>query len=1098
MPGQTAPRIGLGNAGVRVDACRALAAPALEVETPLVPGDCAVVTSSGWTPGVDVTLQLTDAEGNPVGEPVVVAADAEGALPADTCVTIPEGTAPGDYTVVAADPDGNAAEAVVTVYDPALEVQTPVLPQDCAAITSSGWLPGAAVSLQLTDADGKPVGDPVAATADENGSLPTDTCVPIPEGTAPGDYTVIGTDDNGNTAEGPVTVAAPGTPVLDASSPAPAGTDITVASGGWDPETDVTLQLADADGNAVGDPVVVTTDPNGDVPADTVVPVPADAPPGDYTLTATDPDGTSAEDVVEVYAPTLEATTPVAAGSCTTVTSGGWIGGSTVTLQLVDGAGAPVGAAAEVAADADGDVPADTCVTVPEGTAPGDYSVVGSDANGAEVSAPVEVSEVVLTPTLEASSPVPAGGESELTSGGWLPESVVSFQLHAADMTAVGDPVEVTTDADGGVPAGTVVPVPADAVAGEYTVVGTDADGNDAAAPVAVYAPTLEASSPVPAGGESAITSTGWLPESEVTLQLTDADGNPVGDPITVTTDANGDVPADTVIPVPTDLAPGAYTVVATDENGAELAAPLEIEEAAALAPVLEASSPVPAGGESEVTSGGWAAESEVTLQLLDGDDVALGDPVVVTTDADGDVPAGTVVPIPADAAAGDGYAVSAADGEGNTVSAAVEVYAPTLVASSPVLAGGATAITSGGWLPASEVTLQLVDGDGAPVGEPVTVTADADGDVPAGVVVAVPDDAVPGDYTVVASDETGAEVEAPLTVALASALPLFIAIQSPVAAGEEAAVTDSAGFTPGASVSLRMLAASGEEVVEPVTVTADADGQLPEGTSLAVPLAAEAGVYDVVAEDAGGEQFATALAVYAPTFDVTSPVPAGGDAGITSGGWLPDSQVTITVTDPAGAAVGDPIVVTTAGDGNLPAGTVISFAVDAAQGTYVVTATDAEGAARSDEVLVTASLIGADCSDPSMTLTPAVAAPGDRVTARGTGFAAGTVASVQLFDAEGDAVLRVPVLVTVGADCGFEVDVTVPVATEPGDYTVVVEDGDGGAAEGALRVVASRGAWGLASTGGALGPVAPVGMLLLGAGAALVIARRKEAIAKD
>src|SRR5690606_18193605 len=56
----------------------------------------------------------------------------------------------------------------------------------------------------------------------------------------------------------------------------------------------------------------------------------------------------------------------------------------------------------------------------------------------------------------------------------------------------------------------------------------------------------------------------GFTPEGDVTLQLTDPDGNPVGDPITVPADPEGNVPA-TEVPVPADAQPGDYTVVATD-----------------------------------------------------------------------------------------------------------------------------------------------------------------------------------------------------------------------------------------------------------------------------------------------------------------------------------------------------------------------------------------------------------------------------------------------------------------------------------------------------------------------------------------------------
>jgi hypothetical protein len=72
------------------------------------------------------------------------------------------------------------------------------------------------------------------------------------------------------------------------------------------------------------------------------------------------------------------------------------------------------------------------------------------------------------------------------------------------------------------------------------------------------------------------VTSSGWLPNSAVELQFTDGDGNPVGAPVPVTTDATGAVPPGTTIPVPLTTTPGTdYSVVGTDAAGAEATAPV-------------------------------------------------------------------------------------------------------------------------------------------------------------------------------------------------------------------------------------------------------------------------------------------------------------------------------------------------------------------------------------------------------------------------------------------------------------------------------------------------------------------------------------------
>lgn len=80
---------------------------------------------------------------------------------------------------------------------------------------------------------------------------------------------------------------------------------------------------------------------------------------------------------------------------------------------------------------------------------------------------------------------------------------------------------------------------------------------------------------------------------------------------------------------------------------------------------------------------------------------------------------------------------------------------------------GDTTTVTGEDFPPNTEVEVQLVDPDGNPVGDPVIVTTDEDGGFTAD--LAVPEDAVPGDYTVEAAAETGESATADLTVAAPS-----------------------------------------------------------------------------------------------------------------------------------------------------------------------------------------------------------------------------------------------------------------------------------------------------------------------------------------
>ncbi|WP_193107510.1 hypothetical protein, partial [Brachybacterium sp. FME24] len=202
-------------------------------------------------------------------------------------------------------------------------------------------------------------------------------------------------------------------------------------------------------------------------------------------------------------------------------------------------------------------------------------------------------------------------------------------------------------------PEGTVLPVPEDATPGDFTVVATDPEGNEATdtlevTPADAAEATLEASSPVRVGDQSTVESEGWTPNTEVSVQLADAEGNPVGDPITVTTDENGAFPEGTVLPVPEDATPReGYTVTAVDPEGNEAADTIEVIAADAELFSLDASSPVPAGGESTLDSAGWAPGIEVSVQLTDPEGNPVGDPIAVTTDENGAFPEGTVLPVP-------------------------------------------------------------------------------------------------------------------------------------------------------------------------------------------------------------------------------------------------------------------------------------------------------------------------------------------------------------------------------------------------------------------------------------------------------------------
>ncbi|WP_460749684.1 choice-of-anchor G family protein, partial [Myceligenerans cantabricum] len=490
--------IGLGNSGVRFDACNLAAIePVLTADPPEFPaGDCTVVTGEGYTPDSTATVQLTDADGNPVGDPIVVDTDENGAFTTDVCST-PD-TPPGDYTVVGTDDEtGTPGEVPVTILpapiEPTISVDpTEVAPGECTVVSGEGYTPDSTVTVQLTDADGNPVGDPVVADTDDVGAFTVDLCVP--EDAEPGDYTVIGTDDATDTpAEAPLTVT-PGeidpSVSVDPTEVAP-GETTDVTGEGYTPDSTVTVQLVDSDGNPVGDPVEgVPTDADGmfTTPLD----VPEDAEPGDYTVVATDDaTDTPAEAPLTVTPGEIDPSvsvdpTEVAPGETTDVTGEGYTPDSTVTVQLVDSDGNPVGDPVEgVPTDADGMFT--TPLDVPEDAEPGDYTVIATDdTTDTPAEAPLTVTPGEIDPTIVADPAVVAQGDTtDIIGDGYTPDSTVTVEMLDADGNPVGEPVTVATDETGSF----VLPaaIMEDTEPAEYTIVGTDdTTGTSAETPLTV------------------------------------------------------------------------------------------------------------------------------------------------------------------------------------------------------------------------------------------------------------------------------------------------------------------------------------------------------------------------------------------------------------------------------------------------------------------------------------------------------------------------------------------------------------------------------------------------------------------------------------
>ncbi|OFI38287.1 hypothetical protein BIU82_18350 [Arthrobacter sp. SW1] len=378
-------------------------------------GDDTQVTGQGFAPNSPVEVQLVDPAGNPVGDPVAVTTDGEGNF--TTPLTVPEGSAPGEYSVEAVDGEGGEDSTTLAVTpedgeDPTVTVDpSAVAPGNATTVTGEGFAPNSPVTVQLVDSEGNPVGEPVEVTTDENGNFTTP--LTVPEGTTPGDYAVVATDDEGNEAESPLTVIEAGSvdPSI-AADPAVVqqGGTTQVTGDGYSPNADVKVELLNAAGAAI---VSLDTTSNADGAISETLVVPADAAVAStYKVRGTDaPTQLTAETGLQVTAASISSCegnpsltvvpSKVEAGGSATLMGKGYTKGETLTIKMVNSAGTAIEVDLSGATAAAGNgftvVVGDNCsfiakITVPKGTAAGDYEVVATDKDGKEKGkAPLEV-----------------------------------------------------------------------------------------------------------------------------------------------------------------------------------------------------------------------------------------------------------------------------------------------------------------------------------------------------------------------------------------------------------------------------------------------------------------------------------------------------------------------------------------------------------------------------------------------------------------------------------------------------------------------------------------------------------------------------------
>ena len=310
LPDNEVARVNLGNAAVRIsptgDGGPGDIEPSLTVDPESVaPGGSTVATGEGYTPDSTATVELEDPEGNPVGDPIPVDTDSEGMFTVP--VPVPDDAELGDYTVVGTDDTtSEAAEAPLAVVagsdicamDPTLTVEpSAAYPGDTVSVVGQGFPAGVPVVVQLHDAEGNPVGEPITVTPDETCGFITD--LTVPEDAEPGDHVVEAEPEDGSEgAEAPLEILDPGTnppgectdPTITADpTSVEDGDEVMITGTGFPAGATVTVQLFDTEGNEIGGPVTVTVDE--DCGFETPITVPEGTPPGVIIVDAQPDDG---------------------------------------------------------------------------------------------------------------------------------------------------------------------------------------------------------------------------------------------------------------------------------------------------------------------------------------------------------------------------------------------------------------------------------------------------------------------------------------------------------------------------------------------------------------------------------------------------------------------------------------------------------------------------------------------------------------------------------------------------------------------------------------------------------------------------------------
>jgi len=984
------------------------------VETTVVAGDPITVNGSNWA-DTPVSIVIADGNGNPIGTPISVT-PVDGSF--STSVTIPVGTTgPVRATVTQGDDSAADTVAVTSAPGPAPSadiVETTVVAGETITVTGENWA-DTPLSIVIADGNGNPVGTPISVTP-EDGEFTTSVTIPVGT-TGPVRATVTQGDDSATDTVAVTPAPGPAPSVDIDQATVVAGQPIDVTGADWE-DTPLTVVFTDGNGAPIGTPVTLTP-VDGDFAIDFTVPVGTNGP---VRVTVTQGDDIATDTVAVTPAPgpapTADITeTTVQAGQPITVTGANWAD-APLSIVIADGAGNPIGTPIAV-------TPVDgvfsTTVTIPVGTTgPVRATVTQGDDTATDTvavtaaPAPAPAVDIVET-TVVAGDPITVTGEN------WA-DTPVSIVVSDGNGSPIGTPIAVTP-VDGEfstsvtIPVGTTGPVRATVTQGDDsatdTVAVTPAPGPAPSADI--LETTVEAGQPITVTGEN------WA-DTPLSIVIADGNGNPIGTPIAVTP-VDGEFSTSVTIPVGT-TGPVRATVTQGDDSAADTVA---VTPAPGPAPAVDIVETTVVAGETITVNGSNWADTPLSIVIADGNGNPIGTPISVTP-VDGafstpvTVPVGTTGPVRVTVTQGDDTATDTV-----AVTPAPGPAPSADITETTVVAGQSITVTGENWAD-TPVSIVIADGNGNPIGTPISVTPE-DGEFSTSVTVPVGTTG-PVRATVTQGDDTATD-----TVAVTPApgpAPSVDIDQSTVVAGQPIDVTGANWAN--APLTIVFTDGNGAPIGAPVTLTPDdgdfaIDFTVPEGTTGPVRVTVTQG------DDIATDTVAVTPTPAGPSADITeTTVVAGENITVTGQNWA-DAELSIVFTDGGDAQLGLPVALTPV-DGvfsttfTVPVGTTGPVRATVVQGDDTAT----------DTVIVTAAPGPAPVVDIEETTVVA----GQDITLAGVNWADAPL-SIVFTDGTGAAIGTPITLTPVGG--GFSIEFTVPVGTD-GPVRATVTQGDDSATD--------------------------------------------------